>query len=50
MKSKVENNANRMEIKDKTLRTKFPSLFGIFDLRKQKTIKGKNILNLKIKK
>ena len=50
MKSKVENNVNRMEIKEKTFCTKFPPILGICDLRKQKTIKGKNILNLKMKK
>ena len=50
MKSKVEKNVKRMEIKDKTFCTKFHSLLGICDLRRTKTIKGKNILNLKMKK
>ena len=50
MKSKVENNVNKIEIKDKTLRTQFLSLFGICDLREEKTSKAQNFLNLKFKK
>ena len=50
MKSKVENNVNKIEIKDKTLRTQLLSLFGNCDLRGEKTSKAQNFLNLKFKK
>ena len=49
MKSKVENNVNKIEIKEKTLRTQFLSIFLICDLREEKTYKAQNFLNLKFK-
>ena len=47
---KWKNNVNKIEIKDKTLRTQFFSIFLICDLRGEKTFKEQNFLNLKFEK
>ena len=43
----MENNVNKIETKDKALRTQFLSLFLICDLREEKTFKAQNFLNVK---
>ena len=50
MKYRVENSYKIIEMKYKFLRTDFLSFFVIYDLRKQKTIKGQIFINLKLKK
>ena len=50
MKHRVENNDKKNERKHKFLRTKYLCFFEIYDLRKQKTIKGQIFLNLQFKK